>query len=565
MQSRSTKLLEDCLEGVEAGNKRPRPGKPSWPSSPGYLMKYISSILFGVLLTATTLGCSLPADTPTPLPEPTGQASPRTPIPSLTRAPSAPTQAAQEPSYRVAAFYYPWYRNKQFDGDWAHWDQSANPPDSIGSDFYPLLGAYSSVDPAVIAQHFAWLREAGVGVIVSSWWGQGSREDKAVPVLLDIADEYDIKVAFHMEPYDGRSATTLVQDIEYLYRKYGAHGAFFRTTEPSRWSPDNRPKGLFYLWSSGFPDSNSGRVEPSYWREALDLIHSLPDGGLVLADENASEWVDGGTFDGLYNYGVLDISEGPGYRWARSLPPEAWYVPGVNPGFSAIRIQYPPDLNTPRRDGDTYEDRWESALGEGVEPSLVTITTFNEWHEGTQIEPAAAGVSDTQGVPYQDYGALPPEGYLTLTRKWVDAFLAYSWPETVLLRIRLTTTSDWTDLHLVSGATWLRPDILSVSETAKDAGVIDDQLVLNQPLQQAKTESSVEVIVDVLLSDSESGEAVAFKLERGDVGFTEVAFSRVDGDEVLEIDRISWGGTTGDGRNAFHFEIPAVELFGQVP
>lgn len=102
-------------------------------------------------------------------------------------------------------------------------------------------------------------------MIVSSWWGQRSREDRAVPLLLDIAEQYDIQVAFHIEPYGGRTEATLPYDVRYIYRQYGDHPAFFRTTASSRWSPDDRAKGLFYLWSARFPDSDSD------WEAALGV------------------------------------------------------------------------------------------------------------------------------------------------------------------------------------------------------------------------------------------------------------------------------------------------------
>ncbi|RPJ18655.1 MAG: alpha-mannosidase, partial [Chloroflexi bacterium] len=120
-----------------------------------------------------------------------------------------------DPSYRVAAFYYPWYGNPEIDGDWIHWTQNNHlPPEDISSDYYPALGAYSSNDPAVVAQHMLWLRQAGIGVIITSWWGQGSREDQAVPLLLQMAERYGIKVAFHIEPYQGRTAKSLAGDIQ---------------------------------------------------------------------------------------------------------------------------------------------------------------------------------------------------------------------------------------------------------------------------------------------------------------------------------------------------------------
>ena len=50
----------------------------------------------------------------------------------------------------------------------------------------------------------------------------------------------------------------------------------------------------------------------------------------------------------------------------------------------------------------------------------VAVTSFNEWHEGTQIEPAAVAFTPEQpGVTtYLEYPS--PEFYLTKTAAWVE-------------------------------------------------------------------------------------------------------------------------------------------------
>lgn len=466
----------------------------------------------------------------------------------------------------MAAFYYPWYRNLEMDQYWDHWGEGRfDPPTDIASDYYPQLGAYSNLDPVVVAQHFAWLREAGVGVIISSWWGRLSIEEKAVPLLLEMGERYGIKVAFHLEPYGGRTALALVSDVKYLYQHYGEHPAFFRTKAPSRWSPDDRDKGLFFLWASRFPDLDKPPVEAAYWREAMDAIHGLPDGGLVIADETVSEWVDDGHFDGSYSYAVLQADKGEAYSWARTLPPDAWYVPGVNPGFSAVRIGYEASTYVPRRGGAAYNERWQAVLDAGVEPALLAITTFNEWHEGTQIEPAAVGVENGRGYTYEDYDPLPPEGYLALTRQWVDRFLVTAWPETHRIRFRMVTSSDWTTFGLVGGATWLRPSIVSASKEADHAGTDGDRFALTQPLARAEAGNTVEMTVDILLSGTEGGEPLVFEIERGHLGSTMVELTSFRGAEPVVVEHLVWDGIAPGERNAHMFEVPVSSVLDVAP
>lgn len=520
----------------------------------------LSFLLFLVLLITTA--CMFNPNEPAP----TNTADiPREITPRVHETPWPPV-VGPDPSDRVAAFYYPWYRTVEVDGYSDHWGGGIQfyPPLNIPSDYYPTLGAYSVADPAVLAQHFAWLRAAKVGVIISSWWGQASREDQAVPLLLDVAEHYGIKIAFHIEPYDGRSAARLVEDIKYLYSQYGDHPAFYRSTAPSRWSPDDRPKGLFFVWLIIKPDKLSEAVEPDYWLDAIDTIHNLPNGGLIIANTINPNWVDGGHFDGLYNYVTLHLSESGGFSWARGLPPEAWYVPSVLPGNSARRIGYPPEEFVPREDGAAFEEQWSAALDVNVEPALVTITSFNEWHEGSQIEPAAEDATNGLGFTYADYSPLPPEGYLTLTNQLATQFLRRTWPDTQLVRFQLTTTANWTNFNLISGASWFRPDLISVSDEATGARMDGDHFILDQPLTRAQAGESVEMVVDILFTDWESEDTVVFEIACGGLGWAQVVFSKHVEDDLVVVETFDHN-EIGSGQEAFRFEISTEELFGVTP
>jgi glycoprotein endo-alpha-1,2-mannosidase len=518
-------------------------------------MKNAFTLILAMFLTACS---TAPEKVSTPLPPAIDSiVTPTTTLPPV---------EGPEPSYQVAAFYYPWYGNLATDGKWIHWDDNGHvPPVDITSDYYPALGAYSSNDPEVVAQHMAWLRQAGVGVIVVSWWGQGSREEKPVPLLLQMAERYGIKVAFHIEPYHGRTANRLISDVIYLFNKFGSHPAFFFSTESSRYSPGDQPKPMFFVWAIGVRDGDGESVQSEYWQSALDAIHALPQGGLVIANTLDGSWVTGGHFDGLYNYATLHLDREGGFSWANSLPPDSLYIPSVIPGFSAVRVGYASDTLIPRQDGSTYSDQWNAALGMAIRPAMITVTSFNEWHEGSIIEPPAIGVVDGSGHTYADFSAILPDGYLTLTRQWVDKFLSSTWPESIRVRIQITTTSDWTTLNIVNGGAWLRPEMISSSPGSTFVGMeAGDRLALMQPLADAERGTQVQMTWDLFLSGLDPAGSLTLAIERGSIGKTTVTIYNYLGGTPVEIKTFRWAGITSD-RNSLPVTIPASALITPVP
>ena len=496
---------------------------------------------------------SVPTETSTPL------AASKSATPEIK---ASATPVENNPSYKVAVFYYPWYGNPETDGKWIHWAQNNHlPPDDIGADYFPALGAYSSNDPAVVEQHMKWLRQAGIGVIISSWWGQGSREDQIVPLLLQVAEQNDIKVAFHIEPYNGRTAESLVSDINYLYENYGSSPAFFRSTATSRYSPSPAPKGMFFVWRIGTKGGEGERVDADYWQDAIDSIHALPEGALIIAHTTNGSWINGGHFDGLYNYATLHSYERNIFDWARSLPPDSLYIPSVIPGFSAKRVGYPDTTYVPRENGSTYEAQWVQALGTSVEPAMITITSFNEWHEGTMIEPPQFGVDNDAAYIYSDFDTYSPEGYLYHTRDWIDRYLARTGPTAYRMRIRVATTSDWTTLDILDNGrrikpVWIRPERVSASEGATTAGFeAGDRLLLTQSLADANASKEVEMTWDVMLTHAATGYDLILQIDRGNIGKTRVTLYNYRGETPIEVGTFEWDQVTSE-RNSYQIVIP---------
>lgn len=51
-----------------------------------------------------------------------------------------------------------------------------------------------------------------------------------------------------------------------------------------------------------------------------------------------------------------------------------------------------------------------------AKPQVVSITSYNEWGEGTQIEPAVVKMDSETGLPYADYGTGQENMYMQLTK-----------------------------------------------------------------------------------------------------------------------------------------------------
>jgi glycoprotein endo-alpha-1,2-mannosidase len=312
--------------------------------------------------------------------------------------------AAARADVRVTAFYYPWYGTASTDGAYLHWSQDGHsPPDNIASSYYPAIGIYSSADRLVLSTQMQEIRSADIDQIAVSWWGRGSVEDKRLPAVVAAARAQGIAVAAHIEPYGGRSVASIVTDVAYL-RTLGV------TT--------------FYVYRAlDLPIAD--------WAAARGVLHQ--SAVLMYAQTDLPGAAAAAGFDGIYTYDIVTFS---GDKFAR-LCAEARKMhllcaPSVGPGYDARRGSGDPRVK-PRRNGATYDHMWRSAIT--AHADQVTITSFNEWHEGTQIEPAALP-SRHGAYRYLSYNGawglsgIAAEGsYLERTAYWVQVFRRTSAPQ----------------------------------------------------------------------------------------------------------------------------------------
>jgi hypothetical protein len=296
--------------------------------------------------------------------------------------------AAPGASPRVGIFYYPWFATPRADGHYAHWQQGgSSPPANVASSFYPSRGPYSSADIVVVEAQMREIAAAGIGTVITSWWGRGSLEDRRLPLLLAAADRHGLAVAAHLEPYEGRTVASTGEDIGYL-QALGVQD--------------------FYVWAStALPDAE--------WA----ALNARVAGARTFANTNLAGRAAAGGFDGIYTYDVL-LFEGRLFprlcAQARKLG--LLCAPSVGPGYDARRAT--PDRRVrSRRNGGTYDAMWRGAVQ--ARADLVTITSYNEWHEGTQIEPARGARRGYEGYDgaWGLRGRAAETAYLDRTAFWV--------------------------------------------------------------------------------------------------------------------------------------------------
>lgn len=217
---------------------------------------------------------------------------------------------------------------------------------------------------------------------------------------------------------------TLRENLEYVVSTYGSHPAFYRRTKGDRSLP------LYYIYDSYL-------VKPDAWRRLLrpkndsgdiSVRGTELDGifvGLLVDKKDVASLNEGG-FDGFYTYFGTDRftygSTVDNWQELSGLQVESGmtFVPSVAPGYSDVRVRRWNGMNfRDRRNGEYYETAFEKAVRSGA--SIISITSFNEWHEGTQIEEAEPMSYDD--FKYLDYRPYEPSFYLKMTKKWVDHFV----------------------------------------------------------------------------------------------------------------------------------------------
>jgi hypothetical protein len=301
--------------------------------------------------------------------------------------PVAPAQAQGQ--RLVLAFYYAWY------------DENTWSPDKVPD---MPVHPYRSADPATIERHVREAKGAGIDALVQSWYGPGTNQTESnLIMLLDEAQRQGLQATVDFEVSSPFMTTlqALIGGLEYLVSTHAKHPAFLRC--------GGKPVVLFW---------QQQRLSVEQWATIRDQLD--PDRSMVwMAEGYHPEYL--AVFDGLHLYNITwAVNTDPEYTASkmRKLTDEYVAAQGVQrywvatamPGYDDTRIAGRPNAYQYPRSPAYYRRTWEAAMAST--PEMIVITSFNEWREGTMIEPSVA------------YGTT----YLDLTRELAAAYKGVEGP-----------------------------------------------------------------------------------------------------------------------------------------
>lgn len=325
---------------------------------------------------------------------------------------------AAEPAkeFLVGTHYYAWYAKtswKRIEGE-------------------PLVKHYHSMDDAVIAQHLRWASQYGIDFFALEWSGQGNFADQAIYKHFAVSPElknvrfcisYDTLSRFrryekppfnfsHQKIRDG-----FVSDFDYLSKRYFGNPNYLKF--------QGRPVVWIYI----------ARAMQGDWVRALELAREAArkNGFEVYLDGDLLQMnrIDPGRFpyfDAVSFYTLMErkpfqqlgvrttgdvanIAQDLFARWAELVPryksrstgkPLAFH-PAISPQFTKMHG----DFTSPYYLGSIGEFRRMADIAKSTATfdefagtRIVWVTSWNEWYEGSMIEPTPDGPSQEKNYGF---------------------------------------------------------------------------------------------------------------------------------------------------------------------
>jgi hypothetical protein len=341
------------------------------------------------------------------------------------------SQTARGAPKPLMVHYMPWFVSQPYSGSWGwHWTMNyfnpnmtnANGEQQIASWYYPLIGPYDSLDPAVLEYHVLLMKLAGIDGVIADWYGPDNFDDYAVNnqrtlALFNYTRMAGLKFSLCYED------STIQSEINGNYITAGAAIAHAQQT-------------MLYVQTNFFTDATFLRLSnapvllnfgPQYFKNGSDWVSifsvlNATNQPAFFTEDNRLSPVGAGAFDwppmwlsgGGTN--LLTSAQLQGYLASFQQNAAGWpdFVSSAFPRFHDIYAQAGVSASYGQLDdanGETLTNTLSLAMTNNS--AIVQVVTWNDFGEGTIVEP-------TVDYGYRDLGIVQD-----LRRQYLDASFSY--------------------------------------------------------------------------------------------------------------------------------------------
>ncbi|WP_196598422.1 glycoside hydrolase family 99-like domain-containing protein [Pectinatus frisingensis] len=300
--------------------------------------------------------------------------------------------------FLLGAYYYPWYNKDQWN--------------NIKHTDTPQMGLYNSSDDEQIKRQVDEAQKANINFFLYSWAGVDTLSDKLLKTKLlydlkntnmNFAILYESYMSFQLpagKPLDfdatnkngDKVGDVFVKDMRYLAETYFSNKHYQKI--------NNEPIVFIYLVRD-FKNSDEYLTKANkYFKEKGIKVYLIAD--LVYWQAgNSMDWnMLGNNYSAITGYNMYgDDRNSNGYLQdvdskynefqSAANKVGLHFVPNVQPGYDDRNLRGAKRPFIKRDDGDFYKKYWDIDL-KYIDKSapIMLLTSFNEWHEGTEIEPS---------------------------------------------------------------------------------------------------------------------------------------------------------------------------------
>ncbi len=256
---------------------------------------------------------------------------------------------------KVYAHLMPWFETPGF-----HWDM-------VGRHYNPQIGPYHSGDSKVIEYQLLLMKYAGIDGVIIDWPGR-STVNKDLPANAENTDQiiaqtakFGMEFAVCFEDQYAADAGDAINSMHWVKDHY--------FNQPNHIKVNGAP-ALFVFGPQ--------KIAAGDWPSVLAATGADPVFFTLWYNDKGGAARDG-TFGWLFSDGLTGVKN----YYDRS--DQGTKVPVIYPGFNAAYANGAPGWSIPYDlNGDTFTAVYNLSKGVG---NLVQIATWNDYTEGTMIEP----------------------------------------------------------------------------------------------------------------------------------------------------------------------------------